>query len=87
MQEVTITVHNETGLHARPAALAVSMASRFKCALVVQKGDQTADLRSLIGLLSLGICHRDEITIRAEGKDEAEAVRQLAKLLADPKME
>ena len=81
MREVTVTDHHETGLHARPAARVVSLASRFKSALVIQKGNQTTDLRSLIGLLSLGICHQDTITIRAEGKDESEAVKEIAALL------
>lgn len=81
MKEVKIVIKNETGLHARPAATVVSEASKFKSNITVQKGEKKVNLKSLLGLLSLGVSKNEEITVAADGQDEAEAVAKLKSLI------
>jgi phosphocarrier protein HPr len=77
----TVTVTNQTGIHARPAALFLSTASKFKANLTVTKNGKNANAKSLLSLLSLGITKDSEITISAEGEDEKEAVAKLVELV------
>jgi phosphotransferase system HPr (HPr) family protein len=75
---------SETGLHARPATLVVSQASKFKSDIRIQKNDITVNAKSIMGLLSLGIMQNEEITIIADGEDEIEAVNALKSLAERP---
>jgi phosphocarrier protein HPr len=77
----SITVTNQTGIHARPAALFISAASKFKANLTVTKNGKSGNAKSLLSLLSLGISKDSEITISAEGEDEKEAVAKLVELV------
>lgn len=79
MRELKVKIKTETGLHARPAALVVGTAAKFKSEITAEKQGQTANLQSLLGLLSLAVVQGDEITIKAEGKDEDKAMAALAK--------
>jgi phosphotransferase system HPr (HPr) family protein len=74
LKEETVIVKNPTGLHARPAAIVVSASTKFKSSIYVKKGAREVNLKSLLSLLSLGICHNDSITIKTEGSDENEAL-------------
>lgn len=81
MKEIKVRVSIATGLHARPAAMVVSQATKFKCNITAQKEDKKANMKSLIDLLSLGICQNDEIIIRTEGTDETEAIEKVSILI------
>ena len=50
----TFTVHNKSGLHARPATLFVQTAVRFKSMIKVTREGRTVDAKSILGVLSLG---------------------------------
>ncbi len=76
-----IQVTNKTGLHARPAAQVVKLATKFKSRIYAVKDGKRADLKSLLDLLGLGVCQNDSFTIRAEGKDENKAVEQITELI------
>lgn len=76
----TITITNETGLHARPASVFVSTAAKFKSELMLQKGEKQINAKSIMGVLSLGITKGTEIIICAQGPDEKEAVSALVEL-------
>lgn len=75
-----ITITNETGLHARPASIFVSTASKFKSELMVKKGEKKVNAKSILAVLSMGITKGTEITISAEGADEEDAVNALVAL-------
>ena len=81
MKEIRVRVSIATGLHARPAAMVVSRTTKFKCNITAQKGDQKANVKSLMDLLGLGICLNDELIIRAEGTDEIEAIAKISKVI------
>ncbi|MFC4077596.1 HPr family phosphocarrier protein [Salinithrix halophila] len=79
--EETLTIQNETGLHARPAALLVKGAGQFQSQIQLVKGDKQADAKSLLGVMSLSVRKGDELVIRAEGDDAADAARSLRQLI------
>ena len=79
-----IIVRNKVGLHARPAALFVKTAGRFKSRLSVENlsaGKPPANAKSILGLLSSGVSQNDRIRITAEGPDESEALAALIELV------
>lgn len=78
MTEIIVTIINETGLHARPAAQFVQKASSFKADIKIKKDDKCVNGKSLLGILTLGATKDSKITITANGEDEAEAAKQLA---------
>ena len=80
MAELHLTVLDPAGLHARPAAQVVRTAGRFQSRITIRVGDRTADVKSLIALLGLTIRPGAEITLSADGPDDAVA---LAALLAE----
>jgi phosphocarrier protein len=81
MVTTTLTILNRSGFHARPAGLFVQTASRFRSVIKVVSGKQTADGKSILSLMLLGATPGAEITIEAQGEDEAEALNALAELI------
>ena len=82
MAELTLTVIDPSGLHARPAARFVQAASRFTSRIVIRHDGREADAKSLIALLGLTIRPASEITLSADGPDADEALAALAAELA-----
>lgn len=76
-----ITMQNGVGLHAGPASLFIKKANSFKCSIWVEKDDCRVNAKSLLGVLSLGICKGTSITIIADGNDENLAVEGLCELI------
>ena len=76
------TVEHEKGLHARPASVFVQTASGFEADVQVAnlEGD-TADAKSSIGVISLGVESGDRIEITADGADADRAVDRLVELV------
>lgn len=82
MPERTVTVGSQTGLHARPAKLFVQAASRQPVKVRIQAGDREVDARSMLAVLSLGVTHGTEVTLRAEGEEADAVLDELVGLLA-----
>lgn len=76
-----VTIKNNVGLHARPATFFIQKANSYKSAIWVEREDRRINAKSLLGVLSLGIVKGMNITIIADGADEAEAVEGLATLI------
>lgn len=83
MTKKTTKIINKTGLHARPASDFVQAAGKFQSDISIKRvGDEEeANAKSIIFLLSLGLCQGEEVEISADGSDEAEAVDQLVELI------
>jgi len=87
MKEAKVVVNNKVGLHARPAALFVQAASKFQSEVNVSCIDpkeeklRTANAKSILGILTLGVFQGIEITIAADGDDEEDAVKALVELV------
>ena len=77
----SVTIQNEVGLHARPATFFIQKANSYKCSIWVEKDDCRVNAKSLLGILSLGISKGTEITVIADGNDEADAVEGLTALV------
>lgn len=79
--EKQVTILNKTGLHARPAAEFVKLASRFKSEISILVGTRVANAKSIINVLSLAATHGTVLTLKADGPDEAEAIDTLSSLI------
>jgi phosphocarrier protein HPr len=81
MQEITMVVHHKVGLHARPAALFVQTAKKYKSDIVVSKDEREANAKSILSILTLGANQGAVITIKATGEDEEQALQALQDLV------
>lgn len=79
------TVINKTGLHARPASTFVKKANSFDSTITISNislpNPKTANAKSIISVLSLGVGKDCKVEIAADGKDEANAVDTLIDLI------
>ena len=82
MRRKTVRVVNPLGFHARAAAKFVAEASRFEAQVSVVFKDKEMDGKSILGLLLLAAPCGASLQITALGKDEGEAIRSLAALVA-----
>lgn len=76
-----LTIQNKLGIHARPAAQFVRVASRFQSDVSVEKDDEAVDGKSIMGLMMLAVGWGAEITVTADGSDEAEVMSALEELI------
>jgi phosphocarrier protein HPr len=83
MPEITLTVHNKVGLHARPAAVFVQTAKQFSSDVKATHGEREANAKSILGVLTLGANQGAVVTIRAEGDDAEQALAALEALIED----
>jgi len=74
MAEKTFKITSDTGIHARPATMLVQTASKFDSEINLEYNGKTVNLKSIMGVMSLGIGKGAEIKITASGSDENEAI-------------
>lgn len=82
MIEKEFTVANRLGIHARPAALFVHEATRFKSEVLVSKDGLEINGKSVMGLMLLAAECGAKLKIRASGLDERQALEALENLFA-----
>ncbi len=80
MVEKKIEVVNKLGLHARPAAMLVSTAGKFKSEISLKKGDVEANAKSILSVMMLAAEVGSFVTIKAQGEDEQQAAQAIAQL-------
>lgn len=83
MTEATATIENKTGIHARPASQFVQKASSFKSKVQLKAKGKTVDAKSILMIMSMGLVKGTEVTIVADGPDEADAVAALKQMIDD----
>jgi len=81
MTSKAVVVSNPLGLHARAAARFVHLATRFASQIRVARESKVMDGKSIMGILLLAAARGTTITISAEGRDEADAVAALVRLV------
>ncbi len=81
MVDLKVVVVDPVGLHARPATVAVNAATKCKCKVSVSFKGRTVDMKSIMGVMSLGIPTQSEITIACEGDGEEEALNSIVEIL------
>lgn len=83
--EITVTVQNEHGLHARPADLFVRCANSYQSVIkltnMTKTPEKKSNAKSILGVLSSGVHSGDSVRIVAEGDDCNEAVAALKELI------
>jgi phosphocarrier protein HPr len=77
MAEKTFKVTSESGIHARPATTLVNQAGQFSSDITLDYNGKSVNLKSIMGVMSLGIQSGAEITIKAVGSDADEAIAAL----------
>ena len=81
MPACELTIPNDEGLHARPAAKFVKLASRFSCEIWVEKDDEEINGKSIMGLMMLAAAQGAVIQVSAEGDDAEEAISKITELV------
>jgi len=76
--EKNFLITSEYGIHARPATRLVNLAMSFQSEVELEAMGKTVNLKSIMGLMSLGIYKGEEVTIKAEGEDEEKAIALLS---------
>lgn len=80
MVEKTTVIKNRAGIHARPAAMIVQTAGKFKSRIFLEKNGDRINAKSIMGIITLGAGYDSVILIIAEGEDEADAAAAIEKL-------
>ena len=74
MEKKEFHIIAETGIHARPATLLVQAASKFGSDINLEYNGKSVNLKSIMGVMSLGVGQGADVTISADGDDEKEAI-------------
>ncbi len=83
MVEKQFTIIDEAGIHARPAAMLVSVANKFTSDIKLAHNEKDVNLKSILGVMSLGISLGADFKIKADGADEQEALDAIEKTLKE----
>jgi len=83
MEVQTFTIKNRLGLHARAAALLVKTANRFTSEVTLEKDGLEVNGKSIMGILMLAVSKGSKITLKVNGKDSAQAIQVLGRLIED----
>ncbi len=75
MEEREYTILSDTGIHARPATLLVNKAGRYQSELELEYNGKKVNLKSIMGVMSLGIPKGATVRVTAEGSDEQDAIQ------------
>ncbi len=76
-----VRINLNTGLEARPVAQLVQVASQFNSEIYVESGKKKVNAKSIMGMMTLGLDMGEEITLSANGEDEAEAMASMEEYL------
>ena len=78
MIEKTVKIVNNAGLHTRPAATIVKLASKYKCEFFISKDGLNINGKSIIGVMTLAAEMGSELLLTFEGSDEKEASEEIS---------
>ena len=77
----TFEVKNKLGLHARAATKLVQLASRFPCDILISRAGQSANAKSVMGVLLLCGSKGTKLSLEAQGDDAQRAIDELGTLI------
>lgn len=81
MLERELTITNKNGMHARPAAQFVKLASQFKSEILVEKDDEQVNGKSIMGLMMLAAARGEKIKVTVQGADQDAAMAAIENLV------
>jgi phosphocarrier protein HPr len=79
--ERKVKILNSLGLHARPSAQFVQIASKFKSDVYLSKNDREVNGKSIMGVMTLAAEMGSLLTIKIDGNDEKNAMEALVNLI------
>jgi phosphocarrier protein HPr len=80
MTQKKVIIKNRAGIHARPAALLVETANKYKSSIHLEKQNEKINAKSIMGIITLGAAYKSELLLSADGPDEKEAVESISHL-------
>ncbi len=83
MKEFKVKVIDPIGLHARPASVIAQEASKYQSKIEIKLDSKTANAKSIINMMALGVKSGNEISFIIDGPDADMAEKSLKKLLKD----
>ena len=81
MTKKVVEIRLQNGLEARPVAMLVQVASRYDSSVYLETCGKKVNAKSIMGMMSLGLDLGEEVTVIADGSDEAVAVESIEKYL------
>ena len=79
-ESMEVSVRNELGLHARPAAKLSQEAQKFESGITLVMDNREVDAKSILDVLTLAAPQSCRLTLKADGKDAREALKRLARM-------
>jgi phosphocarrier protein len=73
----TVTIINRAGLHTRPAAAIVKLASKFQSEFFIIKDGFRINGKSIIGVMTLAAAQGSQLELECDGPDEEAAMQEL----------
>ena len=86
MKQISVVVIDPVGLQARPATVAVNASSKFKSEVKITYKGRSVNMKSIMGVMSLGIPTQSDVTISCEGEDEDVAVKTIEEVIRAQKV-
>ena len=86
MEKLSFVVSDPVGLHARPATILVNQASKFSSNINLIYNGKSVNLKSIMGVMSLGVPTKATVEIEAEGEDEKDVIDSIAKVIKEQKV-
>lgn len=77
MVEKKVTVQRQDGLDAAMIAVLVQHACKYESKIYLESEDKKVNAKSIMGMMNIGVCRGGEVTIYADGKDEADALKEI----------
>jgi phosphocarrier protein HPr len=76
-----IKIENKLGIHARPAARFVQLSSRFSSDIILKRGEEEVNGKSIMGVLMLAAPQGSTVTVIARGGDAEKAMEEIEALI------
>jgi phosphocarrier protein HPr len=83
MIEKNFIILNEEGMHARPAGVLAKTAGSFSSTIEILANGKTVNAKSIMSVMSLGLTKNADITVRANGSDEVDALTKIEALIVN----
>ena len=83
MREKKFKITDDTGVHARPATLLVNKAGQYESEIELHYNGKKVNLKSIMGVMSLGVPQGAEITVTAQGNDEEQALQGVGEIIKE----
>lgn len=83
MKNISFTIQDSLGIHARPAGLLTKLCQEFSSSVIIKCKDKEADAKKLIRVMTLGAKQGDVLDITVDGSDEEEATAKLVSFLEE----